>query len=325
MQGILSAIGSIFRFHKLKIFALIVFTNIFAVLIFPYSDLADLLTVKVAELTGNQVYIQADSLGLSLSPGPGAKLENVVVESPTLPTVKAASIAISPSILSLITMSPSFSARAEDLFDGNVDVSLSPSGKTQAGVERQAIKVDAQEITLKALSEFLREMNMADLRLQGSLDVQTGMKVDPTFEDQPDGTVNLNVKNFNYPARSVDLGLGPIQIPEVKLQQVQGKAAIKDGRLTFEQLQLGSDGDELNGSISGDIGMTLKRGPDGSIAPQFGSYNLQVALNVSANFQKRASLFLIMADNFKKPTAAGYAYNFRVRGTNFYQPPQITQ
>jgi type II secretion system protein N len=325
MQGILTSIGNIFRFHKLKIVAVIFFSIFFAVLIFPYSDLADLMTVKVAEATNNQVYVQADRLSFSISPGLGAKLENVVVESPTLPPLKAGSISVAPSIMALITMSPNFSAKAEDIFSGNVDLSVSPGGKTRGGNDRHDIEVDAQQIALNALSEFLRDMNMGDLRMEGSLDVQSGMRIDPGFGDQPEGAVNLTINKFIYPARAIDMGLGPIQVPEVKLQQVQGKATMKDGRLTFEQLQLGSAGDELNGNISGDIGMNLVRTPDGNVAPQFGSYNLQIALNVSSNFQKRAGLFLIMADAYKKPTPNGYAYNFKVRGNNFFQPPQITQ
>ena len=323
MQGILTAIQNVFRFHKLKIVAVVFFTIVFAILIFPYSDLADLMTVKVAEATNNQVYIQADSLKFSVSPGLGAKMENVVLETPTMPSIQAGSIAVSPSLLSLITMNPSFSARAEDLFKGNVDLSVSPNGKTKAGNERQEIQIAAEQIALNSLSEFLRGMNMGDLRLQGALDLSTGLIVDPVFDDQPNGAVNMRVNKFIYPARAIDVGLGPIQVPEVRLQQVIGKGVLKDGRLAFEQLQLGSETDELNGTITGDIGLNIRRQPDG-IVPEFGSYNFQVALNVSTNFQKRASLFLVLADQFKTPTPTGFRYSFRVRGQNTYSPPNIS-
>ncbi len=323
LRGVLNAIQNVFRFHKLKIVAVIFFTIVFALLIFPYSDLADLMTVKVAEATNNQVYIQADSLKLSVSPGLGAKMENVVLETPSMPSIQAGSIAVSPSLLSLITMNPSFSARAEDIFRGNVDLSVSPAGKTKAGNERQEIQVAAEQIALNALSEFMRGMNMGDLRLQGALDLSTGLVVDPAFDDQPNGSVNMRVNKFIYPARAIDVGLGPIQIPEVRLAQVIGKGVLKDGRLAFEQLQLGDEGDELNGSVSGDIGMNLRRQPDG-IVPEFGSYNFQVALNVSTNFQKRASLFLIMADAYKTATPSGFKYAFRVQAPNVYTPPRIS-
>ena len=98
---------------------------------------------------------------------------------------------------------------------------------------------------------------------------------------------------------------------------------MKDGRLAFEQLQLGDDSDELNGSVSGDIGMNLRKQPDG-IVPEFGSYNFQVALNVSTNFQKRASLFLIMADAYKTATPSGFKYAFRVQSPTVYTPPRIS-
>lgn len=323
LQTVLNAIKNLFRYHKLKIVAVFVFAVLFAVLIFPYSDLTDLITVKVADATNNQVYFQADSLHFSLIPGPGAKMENVVIETPTLPTIQAGSVAVSPSLLSLVTMSPSFTARAENIFKGNVDLAVSPNGKTKSGEVKQAIDLNADQVALNALSEFLRGMNMGDLRLQGAMNLQTGMVIDPSFQDQPNGTVNVKVNNFIYPARSIDIGLGPIQVPEVKLQQVLGKAVMKDGRLTFDQLQLGSESDELNGSVTGDMGVTMRRTPAG-VMPELGSYNLKVALNVSSNFQKRASLFLIMADAYKTPTPTGYKYAFRVQGQNAYTPPRIS-
>lgn len=323
MQAVLNAFRNLFRYHKLKILAVIGFTIIFAVIIFPYSDLTDLMTVKVAEATNNQVYIQADSLNFSFVPGLGAKLDKVLIETPTMPPLQAGSVSVSPSVLGLITMSPSFSARAEDIFKGTVDLSVSPNGKTKAGDVKQEIQVAADQVALNALSEFLRGMNMGDLRLQGALNLTTGMVVDPSFADQPDGTVNLKVANFVYPARSIDVGLGPIQVPEVKLQQVVGKAVMKDGRLTFDQLQLGSERDELNGTVTGDMGLILRRTGEG-VAPEIGSYNLRVALNVSSNFQKRASLFLIMADAYKTPTPTGFKYAFRVQAPNAYTPPRIS-
>lgn len=323
LQSVLTSIQNVFRFHKLKIIAVLFFTMVFGILIFPYSDLADLMTVKVAEATNNQVYIQADSLKFSVSPGLGAKMENVVLETPTMPTIEAGSIAVSPSLLSLITMNPSFSARAEDIFKGNVDLSVSPGGKTRAGTERQEIQIAGEQIALNALSEFMRGMNMGDLKLQGALDLSTGLVVDPAFDDQPNGALNMRVNKFIYPARAIDMGLGPIQVPEVRLQQVVGKGVLKEGRLTFEQLQLGNESDELNGTISGDIGLNIRRNPDG-IVPEFGSYNFQVALNVSTNFQKRASLFLVLADQFKTATPTGFRYAFRVRGQNTFTPPNIS-
>jgi type II secretion system protein N len=323
LQSVFTSIQNVFRYHKLKIIAIFFFTGLFAVIIFPYSDLADLMTVKVAEATNNQVYIQADSLKFSVSPGLGAKMENVVLETPTMPSIQASSLAVSPSLLSLITMKPSFSARAEDIFKGNVDLSISPGGKTKAGNDRQDVQITAQQIALNSLSEFMRGMNMGDLRLQGALDLTSGVVIDPAFDDQPNGELNLRVSKFAYPARSIDMGLGPIQIPEVKLQEVLGKGTLKDGRLAFEQLQFGAEGDELNGTVTGDIGMNLRRNPTG-VVPEFGSYNFQVALNVSTNFQKRASLFLMLADAYKVPTPTGFKYAFRVQAPNVYTPPRIS-
>ncbi len=323
LQGVLTAIQNIFRFHKLKIVAVVFFTIVFAILIFPYSDLADLMTVKVSEATNNQVYIQADSLKFSVSPGLGAKMENVVLETTSMPTIQAGSIAVSPSLMSLINQSPNFSARAEDIFKGNVDLSVSSAGKTRAGNERHEVQIAGQQIALNALSEFMREMGLGDLKLQGAIDLSSGLVVDPTFEDQPSGSVNMRINKLVHPARSVNSMLGPVPVPEIRLQQVVGKATIKEGRLSFEQLQLGAEGDELNGTVTGDIGMNIRKQPDG-IVPEFGSYNFQIALNVSTNFQKRASLFLGLADAYKTATPTGFRYAFRVRGQNTFSPPNIS-
>ena len=69
-QAILGFVRDIFKIHKLKIFTVVFSALLFFVMLFPFDDLSDLVTEKVAVATNNQVFLTFERLNLSLFPGP---------------------------------------------------------------------------------------------------------------------------------------------------------------------------------------------------------------------------------------------------------------
>jgi type II secretion system protein N len=322
MGAVFGVIGDIFRFHKFKVFSIFLFAVLFGILIFPYSDLADLLTKKVLDLTQNQVYLQADTLGLSFKPGLGLHMDQVVVETPSLPPLTANRVSAAPSIASLLAFSPGFSVSAEGLFHGDLNLDFKQGAKMPSGQASQNINLTTQDMALAAISQVLREMGF-DLKLQGALSSNTQISIDPTYQDQPKGTLDFSIQNFVLPSRVVNIALGPLQIPELKLQNVSAKGTLSEGRLSFEDISLGSDKDEFRGQIKGDLGITMHPG-NGAPVAELRNYDFQIDLKMTSSFQKRAALFLMIADAYKTISPAGVHYAFRVRASNVNLPPNLS-
>lgn len=168
-------IKGLFRYHKLKILSILGFAIVFAFLIFPYDDLADLATMKISEATGNQVYLQFDSLNLNAVP-PGVGLEKVAVETPTLPPIKAESISVTPWLSGLILGKQGAEIDATGLFGGAIVADVRDGDKTSAGARYKSVAIDASGLKIPELMNYLREGGLLSLILQGSLDMNTSMR-----------------------------------------------------------------------------------------------------------------------------------------------------
>src|SRR5690606_12011490 len=102
---------------------------------FPVDDLGDVVTEKIAQATNNQIFLQFDRLGLAFLP-PALEMEEVAVDTPFFPTLKASSMTLAPALGRLLTFKPGVSFNAEGLLKGNLSGSLGMvSGKNNPGVE----------------------------------------------------------------------------------------------------------------------------------------------------------------------------------------------
>ncbi len=131
------------------IFSLIVFLF----LLFPMDDLGDLVSVQVAEKTNQQVFLQFDHMNLSLLDF-GISFDNISVETPVTPPISAEELTISPSFSSLIKQKPGGSINAKGFLNGEIDISMSPAGKSENGIEKQKISINAQSLNLTKLKEL---------------------------------------------------------------------------------------------------------------------------------------------------------------------------
>ncbi|HWU43245.1 MAG TPA: hypothetical protein VN132_07405, partial [Bdellovibrio sp.] len=99
------------------------------------------------------------------------------------------------------------------------------------------------------------------------------------------------------------------------------KGRLAAGRFTIETGTFGKPGDELQGTIRGNIGVTLQN--HNGISHQIGGYNFDIDMKAKKSFQERAALFLGFLDSFKTVTNEGAEYKFKASATNPAMPPKL--
>jgi len=303
---------------KLKILIMIVSTVVFLFVLFPINDLGDFVSTQVARLTNNKVFLQFDELKMSLLPAPGVKVEQVFVEAQGVPGVSMKEIRFAPAIMGLISQKPYGTVNAMGLFKGDVQISVKSGARSEGGIERQRVEITAQKLSL----QDLREVARLPVMFKGNLDITSTALVDLTFTEQPDVDVNLNISQFELPPSNVNTPMGPLTMPDLKLTSVDIKGRLAGGRLIIEQGQIGRENDELRGTITGNLDLSLNN-QGGVINPVIGGYSFNVDLRMKRNFLDRASTFLILVDQYKTVTAEGATYKFKISAANTMMPPSI--
>jgi len=94
-----------------------------------------------------------------------------------------------------------------------------------------------------------------------------------------------------------------------------GKLVIDDGRL-------GQDGDEIHGTIKGDLILNLRN--QGGFQPQLGAYSLDIDLTIKSALEDHLSLFLVAVSQFKTPSGDSSRYKFKLSGMNSLAPPSMS-
>lgn len=309
---------TLIRQSKGKIFVMVLSALVFVFMLFPFDDLSDLISSQVSKLSNNSVYLQFDKLKMSLFPQPGVQMDHVYIESLRTPALSAQELVITPSISGLIAQKPYGQVSAKGLLKGDVDIQVGKGSKTENGLERHRVEVTAKKVSL----HDIRELANLPVLLKGQLNLQTTVLADLSFQEQPDVELDLSISKFELPPSNVNTPMGPLTLPDLKLTSLELKGRLSAGRFIIETGTIGKPGDDLYGSIKGDIALTINnRG--GSFAPQVGAYNFEVDLRTKKSFQDRAALFLTFIDGYKTPTSEGGQYKFKLTATNPMMPPSI--
>lgn len=318
----MNKIVEIFRFlkkHWLKFVLWISLSLSFVFFLFPFDDLSDLVTTQVSKLTGGQIYLRFDRF--SVSPlGPKAEFDNVFVETPSLPGLHASELSIAPSFMSMINKKPQGKVEAKGLLKGNVEIQIKGGAKTDKGQERHTIDLNVKKVSLRELRDLMRLV----VPIKGDLSIQANSLTDFTFTEQPEGDINVSIDQFEMPASNINLPMtGPVNLPEIKLKQVELKGRITGGKFIIESGKIGDPKDELSGTIKGD--MILQLLPNGgAVSPSFGSYSFSVSLKIKKGLQDKLAWMLGPLDAYKKDTGDGGQYNIKLSGAYFGGPPTFS-
>lgn len=317
MPSVSELISLLFR-NWFKGLLLLLSGLVFSFMLFPFDDLADLVTTQVSKLTGNQVYLQFDKMKVGLMPDPGLQLENVYLESSGVAPLSATEITFLPSIPGLLAQKPAGKVSAKGIFKGELTASLQPAKKSDNGVERHKVEISAKNLNLADMKDL---MNLP-LTMKGKIDITSQALADLTLTEQPDMDLVLHIEKFELPTGNVQTPMGPLTLPEIKLSSVDLRGRLSAGRFIIEEGSLGKDGDELRGTVKGGVNLQLKLTPSG-LMPIIGAYDFSIDLNVKKGLQDRASLFLSFLDTYKTPSADGARYAFKVSALNVFNPPNI--
>ena len=308
------------KHNKKKVFIGLVAYFIFLFLLFPFGDLGTFVTTQVAKLTQNQIFVKFEDLKFSLVPSPGLELHNVQVQGLQFPQLTTDRLTVSPSIAGLLAFKPGVSLNAKGLLNGDVSLTTRGGSKATSGATKQNISLEADSIELSKLAVVLG----LPMTLEGKVNVDTDAVIDPSFSEQPNANVDLKAVRVNITSASVPTPIGPLALPDTKLQELVVKGQIAEGNLNIEKAQIGVPSDELFAQIKGTMTLNFQTA-GGQVRVNPGPFDLTIQIKAKPSYQAKAGLFLGFLDSYKKTqTAQGTEYIFKVAGNNFYAPPRIT-
>lgn len=321
LQKIARFIINIFKFHKKKILVIIASAIIFALWLFPYEDISDLVTEKIAQASQNQVFVTFEKLSLSFLPVLGLEMQEVKLELQDLPAIEVKALSIYPSLLSLLKMKPGFVANMEDFMKGNVQLTLKPGVSENENVNMQNIDLEVENLDLAQLKNFIR----IPLEIRGIASFVITADIDPKMNEQPDGELSLTASQLTLPSTSVPTQFGELPLPEMSFANWLMKGRLVGGDLIIEQLELGSKSDPLSVRMKGRMGLKFMPMPNGGIAPQPGAYDLKLEINSKTAENKDLKLFLGFLDKYKTSTAEHDIYALRIKSINFRANPDMSK
>lgn len=294
--------------------------------LFPYSDLRAVVATTLSHDMGEGTAIDFDHIALATGFPVALQLENFEFNAPGLPPITADRLVAKPSLSSIFTHAPAGTIIAEGLFKGDVTASLSSGAKLKSGGHRQDIKADLSGIQLAVLTDALRRAGMMSFNVQGTLDTNTALSIDPQFEDQPEGDVFLQAKTLSIPTVSIPIpNMGPIQTPSLQLGRVELKGRMAEGKIQVDNFTFGQGKDSLTGRIRGELGLQIKKEDTrAQVIP--GAFDLKIELNISKSLMDAMSktgvaLALLMVEKYKTTSGETLKYAFRVRAPSFNSQP----
>lgn len=300
---------------------------VFLYVLFPFSDLNELISAQVSRLTQNRVFLQFDDLHINPLTA-SVSLDKVYVETPQVSNLSVIKLSATPSITALIQRKVGGHLSAEGFMKGDVKISISPAGAGSkaegpegAKGEKYSLDISAQNLSLKDI----REAAGLSLPLKGQLNFSTQAVADISFTEQPEGDVSLTINKFELPPSSVSLGdMGRVNLPEIKLGQIELKGKLANGKFVIESGKVGTPKDDFYGDIKGDMNVTLQN-MGGQIVPIIGAYNVSLDLKANSSFKERAKFFLSFLDGYKRDLPDGAQYKFRIQAQAMGMPPQFQQ
>lgn len=303
----------------------LVLVVVFLYVLFPFSDLNDLVSAQVSKLTQNRVFLQFDDLHINPLTA-SVSLDKVYVETPQISNLTITQLSASPSLAALLKGKPGGHLSAQGFMKGNVRISISPAASTKS--ESGESKADKYNIDLSAENlniKDIKELAGLSLPLKGQLSLSTQAVADITFAEQPEGEIALIINKFELPPSSLSLAdMGRVNLPEIKLGQIELKGKLSNGKFVIENGKIGTPKDDFYGDVKGDMNVTLQN-MGGQIVPIIGAYNISLDLKANASFKERAKFFLSFLDGYKRDLPDGAQYKFRIQAQAMGMPPQFLQ
>lgn len=326
LSQILQFIVNIFKFHKKKIFFLFGSIIFCVVILFPYNDLRDFITLQVSQNTQNDVYLQFDKLSFGLIPQLAVQMDKAVIESVYMPTMELEQLAIAPKFSTLFG-SAAAKIQALGVLGGQAVLDFSPSNELETDGKEYGIELNLDRVSLKEISKLLKDKMNFPVSLSGSTHLESQLYVDPRFKAQPKGEFKLNIKKLELPSTTVPLGQGMgFPVPTLKLEDVTLVGSLDDGTIVIKEGKIGEPKNDLYGTITGDLVMNMAPGGRALM----GGYNLKVNLNISENLKRQLGPALLFVDGYKSigtkykfNSLRGIRYSMRLTARKMSEAPDV--
>lgn len=317
----MNAIVISFRFlfaHKWKILLTFALSLMFFVLLFPLSDLNDLISAEISKATNNKIFVQLEKIHLNPLL-PAISFEKLYVETPQISSITSDELEINPSISALLARKPGGKVTATGFLKGNLVISMHPAPSSEKGLDKSKFEITASNISLKEA----RQISNISLPLKGELSLTSQAVVDLALVEQPELDLSLTISKFELAPTFIPLhDFGQILLPEIKFGKVEIKGRLSNGKFLIENAKLGTTNDDLYGDIKGELSITLQN-RDGLVTPLLGAYNISIDLKATQSFKDRAKLFLSFLDGYKVDAGTLSSYKFKVSSTEMGMPPQF--
>ncbi len=331
MAPIVAFIRDALRFHKLKISSIFVFAAFFSLWIFPYNDLGNLLTTKIYEGSGQQIYFSADNLELALFPVPGIAATGVTVEpgprGQRFAPLKMVEVELRPLLSAILAFHGGASVDASGFFGGVLSLAVSTSNsifsKDPGAIELKSFELNG--ITLTEIMDYVGEMMAAPLQLKigGKLSaLSNGMTIDPTFKTPIKGDLGISVANLSLPTQIPLTGFGALDIPLIKIPKAEFQTQWGGNKVNITKGSFGTDKDPMSGRLLGNV--ELRHSPAGGV--NGGVYNICIEFSFTDAFytdlQKKIPLlegFKTVTEKYRQQGGTGVRYSMIYSGPDFAQ------
>ena len=318
MKKVIELIGQFFRLLKSRALPFAVAFILFVLVLFPFDDMGEFVATKVSQLTQGQVSLNFDHMGLRLFPSPGLELAGVILDTPFVQGLAVDEVGVAPDVLGFLTFRPGVSVAANGILGGDASFTFGPGPKTEKGNTSQKISLQTDGLRLAELNKA----GALPLAAEGSISLDTSIQVDPTFVEQPQGKVELEVGRLTLPNAVLQTPAGPTPFPGLALRRLLLRGQLKGGKFLIEEGLVGEEGDDISGKLTGSLDLRFL-GNGGNITYQMGSYTLDLNLKMKKSFEQKIDFYLALTPLKKCKKEGGGAdslYSCRVSAPNWMTP-----
>ncbi len=290
------------------LFFIFIFTALFFVIRFPWNQALEKTVKKAQESFPPSFRMDFERLRLKLFP-PGIELQQLSLNYKGK-AVLLDSLRVSPALSQWLAFKKAWGFKAAQ-GDSSLSVVFRSKkrameeGELETPVTVYLVKGHSPSLDLKALSGLFPRLKMSG-RAKIRFDYEGGR-----LERMEDITASFNLKGKNIRLSRAEFQvppLGHLSLPSVKWSEAEVVSHLKEGDIVFKVFRWGAPTDDVVIQMKG----------SGSIMSVYGrvrlnSYNVQLQIDVSKNFQMRNMLDLMFAD-YKEDKGSFYRYRLRLAG-----------
>lgn len=307
---------NVFRFHKFKIFFLLLMVFVFYVVLFPYHLLSGIIESQVSKASRGQVQVSFQDLSLSVFPF-GISAKNVSVFTPQMPSPLFIERAyVRPSIADLLRFKTGGVLTAENIWGGDLTFQFSSLGQgTSKNKQSDMIRIvaDFSRLNLAQLATWYK----APFSTGGTLSGQVDITLDNKAFEQPNGKFAFKGSKIQLPS-TVKVMQMDLLLPEGEFKNLDIKGRMASGQLNLAESTFGVPSDAIYGKVKGTMGLNVVS-MGGRLMPRPTEFDFALDLNLDKKSEQKIgtllSTILLSGKGGKSATVDGGArYLLGIKG-----------